>query len=163
MATALKNLSEYNKANIPKAKDMKFGIVVAEWNDEITFALRDGAIEALLDNGAEKDNVSVLHVPGSIELTKGALIMANDEPELDAIICIGCVIRGDTPHFDYVCQSVTHGITELNLNTYQPIIFGVLTTENLQQAKDRAGGKHGNKGVEAAITAIKMVSLRKNK
>lgn len=139
---------------------MRFAIVVSEWNPEITEALRDGALNTLLKYGVTKDDILVRHVPGTFELTLAAKWMA-ERCEFDAIICLGCVIRGETPHFDYVCQAVTQGITDLNVQLGIPFIFGVLTTDNQQQAIDRAGGKHGNKGDEAAITAIKMVALQR--
>lgn len=161
MATYLKNLSDYNKDSIPNAKDMRFAIVVSEWNDEITFSLANGAKDTLLKHGALEENIIVKTVPGSIELTHGAQLLAESGYNIDAFICLGCVIQGETKHFDYVCQSVTYGITELNLKYNKPFIFGVLTTNNLQQAKDRSGGKHGNKGDEAAVTAIKMIQLKK--
>lgn len=159
MATNLKNLSDYDIKSVPSAKNMKFGIVTAEWNEDITNALLEGAINTLLKHGAKEENILRKYVPGTVELTLGGQFMA-EYADLDAVICLGCVIQGETPHFDYVCQSVTHGITELNLEHNIPFIFGVLTTDNLQQAKDRAGGKHGNKGDEAAITAIKMAQLQ---
>lgn len=159
MATALKNLSDYDPSHVPSAKDMLFGIVVSEWNNEITGALLEGAYNTLLKHGALEENIMIKHVPGSFELTLGAQFFA-EYADLDAVICLGCVIQGETRHFDYICQSVTHGITELNLNYNIPFIFGMLTTDTLQQAKDRSGGKHGNKGDEAAITAIKMAALQ---
>ncbi len=160
MSTDLKNLSSYNAEKIPDASAMRFGIVVSEWNEAITNALLEGAVNTLCKHGAEDENIVLLHVPGSFELTFGSRVMAEKE-ELDAVICLGCIIRGETPHFDYISQGVTHGITELNLDYEIPFVFGVLTTDTLQQAQDRAGGKHGNKGDEAAITAIKMVHLNK--
>ncbi|MFC2152760.1 6,7-dimethyl-8-ribityllumazine synthase [Bacteroidota bacterium] len=160
MATNLKNLSDYDKKSVPSASKMLFGIIVAEWNTEITEALLNGAYETLLKHGAKEENILKKYVPGSVELTLGAQFMA-EYADLDAVICLGCVIQGETRHFDFVCQSVTHGITELNMNYNIPFIYGVLTTNNLQQAKDRAGGKHGNKGDEAAITAIRMAHLQK--
>ena len=160
MATSLKNLSSYDPDDVPSARQMKFGIVVAEWNHEITFALRDAAINTLLRQGALKKDIVVKQVPGSFELTLGAQWMAETE-EFDAVICLGCVIQGETRHFDFICQSVTQGITKLNLDYNIPVVFGVLTTNTFEQAKERAGGKHGNKGDEAAITAIKMASLKK--
>ena len=160
MATQFKNLSSYNENMIPNAAGMKFGIAVSEWNDKITYALRDGAVETLLKHGASSDDISVITVPGSFELTMGAQLLA--QKNLDAVICLGCVIQGETPHFDYICQGVSYGITELNIKYNLPVIFGVLTTNTMQQAEDRAGGKHGNKGDEAAITAIKMVQLKKD-
>ena len=158
MATDSTNLSWYDPENVPPADDMKFGIVVAEWNAEVTDALLDGAYKTLIKSGAVPENILVRRVPGSFELTLGAQFMA-EYTDVDAIICLGCVIQGETKHFDYICDSVTRGITELNLNYNMPVVFGVLTTLDQQQAIDRAGGKHGNKGDEAAITAIKMVAL----
>lgn len=158
MATSLKNLSEYDGTSIPSAKGMKFGIVVSEWNYEITGSMAEAAVETLLKQGTTEDDIIIKHVPGSYELTLGAQLIF-DYTDVNAIICIGCVIKGETPHFDYICQAVAHGITRVSLDNGIPVIFGVLTTNNLEQAKDRAGGKHGNKGVEAAVTAIKMVAL----
>lgn len=158
MATSLKNLSSYSPDDVPSAEKMKFGIVYSEWNDAITGALLRGAKETLIKYGARESNIVTIGVPGSFELTAGARLMAK-KTDVDAVICLGCVIQGDTPHFDYVCQGVTHGISQLNVKYGIPFIFGVLTTLNQQQAEDRAGGVHGNKGDEAAITAIKMVDL----
>jgi 6,7-dimethyl-8-ribityllumazine synthase len=138
---------------------MKIGVVVAEWNNEITFAMKEGAIQALREHGVNDCDIIVRHVPGSFELTAGAQMMA-DFCIVDAIICIGCVIRGETPHFDYICQGVSIGLTQVSVNTGIPVIFGVLTTNTLQQALDRSGGKYGNKGVEAAVAAIKMTALK---
>jgi 6,7-dimethyl-8-ribityllumazine synthase len=153
------NLSEYNEV-MPDAVNMRFGIVVSDWNQTITGALLDGTLKTLIKHGASKENIIVRHVPGSFELTIGGQFLAEYE-DLDAIICLGCVIRGETPHFNYICQGVTQGITQLNIEYNIPFIFGVLTTDNLQQAIDRSGGKHGNKGVEAAVTAIKMAALQR--
>ncbi|SMO39347.1 6,7-dimethyl-8-ribityllumazine synthase [Saccharicrinis carchari] len=158
MATNLKNLSDYNKSNVPSAANMKFGIVVSEWNEEITEALYQGAYNTLVLNGANPNNIIKKYVPGSFELTKGSKYMA-ECTDVDAVICLGCVIQGETPHFDFVCNGVTQGITQLNLDYNVPFIFGLLTTLDQQQALDRAGGKHGNKGDEAAVTAIKMVQM----
>ena len=157
MATV--NLSEYDFSKVPSAKSMRFGIVVSEWNFEVTGKLLEGAIGTLMKHGAEESDIIVKTVPGSFELTAGGNVMAK-KTKVDAVICIGCVIRGETPHFDYICQGVTAGITHLNVKYDIPFIYGVLTTENDQQAKDRSGGKHGNKGDEAAVTAIKMVALK---
>lgn len=154
-----RNLSENNTSQLPSAKAMKFGIVVSEWNDEITEALLKGTLETLLEQGTKEKNISVSYVPGSFELTLGAQLMA-EKKKFDAIICLGCVIQGETKHFDFICDAVANGITQLNIKYNLPVIFGVLTPSNWQQAKDRSGGKHGNKGVEAAITAIKMVELK---
>jgi len=160
MATIMKNLSDYDPDIIPSAAGMQIGIVVSEWNSGITGNLLQGSIDTLIRHHAEKDHIAITHVPGSFELTSGAKILA-DTGKFHGIICIGCIIRGETPHFDYICQSVTQGITLLNAQYQIPFIFGVLTVNNHQQAKDRAGGKYGNKGDEAAITAIKMISLQK--
>lgn len=160
MATHLKNLSDLSKEELPSASGFKFGIVVADWNNEITGKLEEGAFNALIAKGANKDDILINHVPGSIELTLGAQFMAEYQ-ELDAIISLGCVIQGETRHFDYVCDSVTQGITQLNIKYNIPFIYGVLTTGNLEQARDRASGKHGNKGEEAAGAAIRMAHLKK--
>ena len=158
---ATKDLSEYNPESVADASGMKFGIVVAEWNPEITMALAKGAIETLLKHGAPESNIKVKYVPGSFELPLGAQFFAEHD-NVDAIIILGCVIQGETRHFDFICQGVTQGIMDLNLKYDKPFIFGLLTTENQQQALDRSGGKHGNKGDEAAVTAIKMVYLKNN-
>ncbi|MCX6333765.1 MAG: 6,7-dimethyl-8-ribityllumazine synthase [Bacteroidia bacterium] len=158
MATA--NLSACNPKSVPDASEMKFGIVVSDWNLDITMALLDGAVKTLKKHGTAEGNIVVKHVPGSFELTLGAQFLAEYD-DLDGVICLGCVIQGETPHFTYICQSVTQGITQLNLEYNIPFIFGVLTTENHQQAIDRAGGKHGNKGDEAAVTVIKMAALQR--
>jgi 6,7-dimethyl-8-ribityllumazine synthase len=159
MATILKNLSAYDPAQVPPGKGRRVAIVVAEWNPEITFALRDGALATLRKHGVADEDISVVYVPGTFELTLGAL-KSGDNEDTDAVICLGCVIRGETPHFDFICQGVTYGLTELNISLGKPVIFGVLTTNDFQQAKERAGGKHGNKGDEAAITALKMMALK---
>lgn len=159
MATSLKNLSEYDFDAVPNAEGLSFGIVVSEWNNQITDALAQGAIDALIKHGVAEEDIVLKRVPGTFELSLGAQFMA-EYSEADAIICLGCVIRGETPHFDYICQGVTQGITSVNLEYNLPVIFGVLTTDNLEQAQERAGGKHGNKGTEAAITAIKMAVLQ---
>ena len=153
------NLSQYS--DVPDASGMKIGIVVAEWNSEITFAMKEGALQTLMDHGVKESDIILRHVPGSFELTTGTQLMA-EYTLVDAIIAIGCVIRGETPHFDYICQGVTSGLTQVSINFEIPVIFGVLTTNNLEQALERAGGKHGNKGIEAAVTAIKMVSLKRD-
>ncbi len=159
MSSVNKNLSVTEGSEIPNAKDFKFGVVYSEWNYEVTNALKEGAIKTLLANGAKQENILIKTVPGSFELTLGAQYLA-EFTEVDAIICLGCVIQGETRHFDFICDAVAKGITDLNIKYNQPFIFGVLTPDNQQQALDRAGGKHGNKGDEAAITAIKMLSLR---
>lgn len=156
---ATRDLSQYDFNSVPTAENMSFGIVVAEWNTEVTFALADGAVTTLKNHGAKDENISVKYVPGSFELPLGAQFFA-EYGNVDAIIILGCVIQGETRHFDYICEGVTQGIKDLNLKYNKPFIFGLLTTENQQQALDRAGGKHGNKGDEAAVTAIKMVHLK---
>lgn len=154
------DLSSYDPKEVPDASGMKFGIVSADWNRDVTGLLLEGAVQTLKEHGAKESNIVLKHVPGSFELTLGAQFLAEYD-DLDAVICLGCVIQGETPHFTYICQSVTQGITQLNLEYNIPFIFGVLTTNTKQQALDRAGGKHGNKGTEAAITAIKMAALQR--
>ena len=158
MATAYHNLSDYDSKSIPDASNMCFGIVEAEWNPEITVALHNGAVSTLEKHGALPENIHVKTVPGSFELIYGAHQMTM-RGEYDAIIILGSVIRGETPHFDYICQGVTYGIAKLNASSEIPIIYGLLTTENMEQAKDRSGGKLGNKGDECAIDAIKMAKF----
>lgn len=158
MATANKNLSEYDKATIPNAKNFRFGIVVSEWNTQITEGLFNGAIEALLDCGASRENIVRWNVPGSYELVFGSKKMIATQ-NVDAVIAIGSVIQGETKHFDFVCSATAQGIKDLNVITDTPVIFCVLTDNNMQQAIDRSGGIHGNKGSEAAIAAIKMAAL----
>ena len=158
MATAYHNLSDYDFNSVPSAENMKFGIVVSEWNSQITGALLNGAVSTLKKHGVKEDNILVKTVPGSFELTFGANQMI-ESTEVDAVIAIGCVIKGDTPHFDYVCMGVTQGITHLNVTGDIPVIYGLITTNTLEQAEDRSGGKLGNKGDECAITAIKMIDF----
>lgn len=158
---ATKNLSAYDIESVPSGKGYKFGIVVAEWNYEITGALAQGAIDTLKRHDVLDKNITVHHVPGTFELPLGGQFFA-EYSDVDAIIILGCVIQGETRHFDFICHGVTQGTTDLNLKYNKPFIFGVLTTENEQQALDRAGGKLGNKGDEAAVTAIKMVALKQN-
>jgi len=157
MASVYHNLSN-PLSEMPDASAMRIGIVVSEWNEAVTEKLLEGACNTLEKNGVKPENILVERVPGSFELNYGARIMA-ERLELNAVIVLGCVIRGDTPHFDYVCSAVTQGITELNLRYDIPFIFGVLTTTNLKQAEDRCGGIYGNKGDEAANTAIKMANF----
>ncbi len=159
MSSALKNLSDFSHTTVPSAKPFRFGIVVAEWNAEITSALLSGAIDSLIENGAEENNIEVFRVPGTFELTSGAILLA-ESSRFDAIITLGCVIQGETRHFDFICDAVANGVSNVSIKTQIPVIFGVLTTNNLEQAKDRSGGKHGNKGIEAGITAIKMAQMR---
>jgi len=155
-----RNLSISDNAGLPDATDLRIGIVVSDWNNDITHALLEGAVNTLLRHGVKPGEIIVKHVPGSFELTLGAQFIAEYE-DTDAVICLGCVIQGETPHFNYICQGVTQGITQLNLEYNIPFIFGVLTTDNHQQAADRAGGKLGNKGDEAAVTAIQMAALQR--
>jgi len=154
------DLSGYDPAAVPDAGKMRFGIVVADWNREVTNSLLEAAANTLKNHGATDNNIVIRHVPGSFELSLGAQFLAEYD-DLDAIICLGCIIQGETPHFTYICQGVTQGITQLNLEYNIPFIFGVLTTLNLEQALERAGGSHGNKGDEAAVTAIKMAALQR--
>jgi 6,7-dimethyl-8-ribityllumazine synthase len=156
---ATKDLSQYDINSVPSAANMRFGIVVAEWNPDVTMALATGAVETLIKHGATVENILLKHVPGSFELPLGAQFLA-EYGDVDAVILLGCVIQGETRHFDYICEGVTQGTKDLSLKYNKPFIFGLLTTLNQQQALDRAGGKHGNKGDEAAVTAIKMVHLK---
>jgi 6,7-dimethyl-8-ribityllumazine synthase len=158
---ATKDLSVYDVNTVPNAEYMRFGIVVAEWNPEVTFALARGAVQTLEKHGANKENINIKYVPGTFELPLGGQFFAELD-NVDAVILLGCVIQGETRHFDYICEGVTQGTKDLNLKYNKPFIFGVLTTANQQQALDRAGGKLGNKGDEAAVTAIKMVDLQRS-
>ena len=161
METKKTNLSDYNPETIPSGAGMKIGIVAAEWTPQITNALCEGAYSTLLANHVAETDITVIRVPGSFELPTGAATLLNSNNNYDAVICLGCVIQGETRHFDFICSAVSNGLTNLSLQDGRPVIFGVLTTNNMQQAIDRSGGKHGNKGVEAAVTAIKMVAMQK--
>jgi len=156
---ATRDLSAYDPKAVPNASEMRFGIVVSDWNSEITGALLSGATKTLSLHGVTAENIVVKHVPGTFELTLGGQWLAEYD-DLDGVICLGCVIQGETPHFTYICQGVTQGITQLNLDYNIPFIFGVLTTLTREQALQRAGGIHGNKGDEAAVTAIRMAALQ---
>ena len=158
MATSLKSLSAHSSKNVLDISDKTFGIIVSEWNEDVTEALYSGAYQTLIENGAKKENIIRKNVPGSFELTLAAQWLAQEE-SIDAVICLGCVIQGETKHFDFICDAVAHGITNVGLKYNKPVIFGVLTPNTQQQAMDRAGGKHGNKGDEAAITAVKMLGF----
>lgn len=158
MVTKKQNLSDID-TQLPSAANMKFGIVVAEWNSEVTEALLEGAVKTLRNAGCIDANIEIKYVPGAFELPLGAQFFV-EYTEVDAAIILGCVIQGDTRHFDFICQGVTQGVTQLQLQWNTPVIFGLLTVDNMQQALDRCGGKHGNKGDEAAATAIKMVKLQ---
>lgn len=156
MATKFHNLSEYDLNSVPSAQGMRFGIVVSEWNNNITGALLQGAYDTLTKHGAREEDITVMTVPGSFELVFGASQMVKSS-KMDAVIAIGCVVRGDTPHFDYICEGTTQGLASLNERFDVPVIYGLLTCNNMEQAQDRAGGTLGNKGDECAVTAIKMV------
>lgn len=158
MSSALKNLSEFSTKDLLNIANKRFAIVVSEWNTDVTNALYTGAYDTLLKYGATESNIKSVQVPGSFELSLGAQKMA-EKSEIDAVICLGCVIQGETRHFDFICQAVADGITNVSLKYNKPVIFGVLTPNTQEQAMDRAGGKHGNKGDEAAITAIKMLAI----
>lgn len=159
MATINHNLSDYDIKSVPNATGMKIGIVVAEWNENITGAMLEGAKQTLMRNGVFPEDINVLTVPGSFELVYGASQMV--KTGVDAVIAIGCVIRGETPHDRYICQGVTAGLAQLNAAQDVPVIYGLITTLDMQQAEDRAGGKLGNKGDECAVTAIKMVDFKR--
>ncbi len=161
MATDGNNLSEYDHAKVPDASHMHIGIVVAEWNHNITENLLKGAHQTLLKHGAIANNITIKRVPGAFELPLGAQFLL-EYSKMDAVICLGSVIQGDTKHFDFVCQGTADGIKDVALKYNKPVIFGVLTDNTKQQAIDRSGGKHGNKGDEAAVTAIKMVALQQS-
>lgn len=155
MASSLHNLSDYDPKKVPSASGMRFGIVVSEWNSKITGALLQGAVNTLIANGAQEEDIVIKTVPGSFELIYGASQFVKSGT-VDAVIAIGCVIRGDTPHFEYICQGATQGLANLNTDYDVPVIYGLLTCNNLEQAEDRCGGMLGNKGDECAVTAIKM-------
>ncbi|MDD4528864.1 MAG: 6,7-dimethyl-8-ribityllumazine synthase [Bacteroidales bacterium] len=158
MSTALKNLSSYNIDDVPSGENSIFGIVVSEWNSEITNSLLKGAVETLKLNNVEEKDIYIKFVPGCYELPFGASKLL-EKKKFDAVICLGCVIQGETRHFDFISDAVANGIMQVSLKKEIPVIFGVLTTNTLEQAIDRSGGKHGNKGIEAAIAALKMASL----
>jgi 6,7-dimethyl-8-ribityllumazine synthase len=158
MSTEHKNLSIFSTSNLPDISKKKFAIIVAEWNDHITEPLAKGAIDTIIKYGGDEKNIIKVYVPGSFELSYGSQVYAQ-KPEIDAVIAIGCVIQGETKHNDYINNAVANGLTQVALKYNKPVIFGVLTPNTNQQAVDRAGGKHGNKGDEAAITAIKMLGI----
>ena len=157
MATELHNLSDNVPTKVPSGKGRRIAVVYSEWNQEITYALRDGAINTLIANGTEEENIETFSVPGSFELIYGASRLVKSD-KYDAIIAIGCVIRGDTPHFDYICEGVTSGLSSLNVTGNTPVIFGLITTNILEQAQERSGGRLGNKGDECAVTALHMIA-----
>lgn len=159
MATANTNLSEYDISSIPSGADFKIGIVVSEWNDSITINLLKGAEETLLKHGVKKENIAIHFTPGSFELPLGAQFLL-EHKRLDGVITLGSVIQGETKHFDFVCNGVSLGIKDVSLKYNKPVIFGVLTDNNMQQAIDRSGGKHGNKGIECAVACLKMIDFQ---
>jgi 6,7-dimethyl-8-ribityllumazine synthase len=161
MATENRNLSEYNKEEIPNGADFKIGIVVSEWNDQITFGLLDGAKTALLENGVKEVNIDIRMVPGAFELPLGSQYFC-EQGVVDGVIAIGTVIQGETRHFDFVCDGATQGIMDVNLKYNTPVSFCLLTDLNIQQSIDRSGGKHGNKGIECAIACMKMIALKRS-
>jgi 6,7-dimethyl-8-ribityllumazine synthase len=161
MASSEKNLSDYSSRNVLDISKKKFALVIAEWNEEVTEALAKGAEETLLREGAQPENILRKYVPGSFELGLGAQYLAQF-PDIDAVICVGCIIQGETRHFDFISDAVANGLMNVGLKYNKPVVFGVLTPDTQAQALDRAGGKHGNKGDEAAITAIKMLGLRED-
>jgi 6,7-dimethyl-8-ribityllumazine synthase len=158
MSSADKNLSSYDESTLPSAEKLKFGIIVADWNKEITHALYEGCYDTLIKHGAKAENIHSLQVPGTFELPQGARIL-NKNRNVDATICIGCVIKGETSHNEYINMSVAQGLQNMAIATSKPFIFGVLTPNSMEQAIDRAGGQYGNKGVEAAVTALRMAGL----
>ena len=157
MATTNNNLSDFNKESLPNSSNMKIGIVVSQWNNIITDGLYNGTYTTLIDSGVSENNIEKIEVPGSFELIFGAKMLSRKS--VDAIICLGSLIKGETKHFEYVCYAVSNGIKDLNITLNIPVIFGVLTDNTMEQAVNRSGGKHGNKGIEAAVTAIKMAHL----
>ena len=155
------NLSDYDRSAVPDGSNYHIGIIAAEWNPEVTDALLQGAVDTLLEHGVKEENLIIRRVPGTFELSSAADIML-DSQYPDAVICIGCVIQGETRHFEFICQAVSQGITNVAIKHECPVIFSVLTTDTMQQALDRAGGRHGNKGVEGAITALKMLAFKES-
>ena len=161
MATVDRNLSEYNKDLIPDGSEFKIGIVISEWNSQITENLAKGAIDTLITNQVKNDNINIRYVPGTFELPLGAQYLC-EYLDLDGVVAIGTVIQGETKHFDYVCEGATKGLTDVNLKYNIPVSFCVLTDNNIKQSIERSGGKHGNKGVECAVACLKMIALKKD-
>lgn len=159
MSSQHKNLSDFSHIQVASAAGRRFGIVVSQWNAVITGKLLDGVLPTLEKFGVSEQDIQVIQVPGSYELISGADLLLKQQPHLDAVICLGCVIQGETRHFDFICDAVANGLANVGLKYSKPVIFGVLTTDNMEQALERAGGKHGNKGEEAAITAIQMAAF----
>lgn len=162
MTEKKKNLSEFTPFNLTSVEKIRIGIVVSEWNGHITDSLLEGAQEALTEQGIIPENVVVMHVPGSFELPSAASMMLSSMPQIDAVICLGCIIQGETRHFEFIAQAVAQGIVNVSLKHDKPVLFGVLTCDTMQQAENRAGGKYGNKGVEAAISCLKMIAFQSN-
>ncbi len=160
MATSLTNLSSFDRSTLPEAFSMRIGVVVSEWNGEITQNLLKGCKEALQEAGLPENNLTIINVPGAFELPIGAQVLL-ESSSYDAIICLGCVIRGETSHFDFVCAGCANGIQNVSLKYGKPVIFGVLTDDTIEQSKARSGGQHGNKGVEAAVSALKMAQVQR--
>lgn len=158
MSTNHSNLSDYDMASVPSGDNLTVGLVVSEWNEDITESLYSGAYDTLVERGVLSNNIKRINVPGSFELVYGSKKMI--QSNVDVVIAIGCVIKGETEHFNYICHSVSNGIIDLNINFNTPVVFCVLTDNNKQQSVDRSGGKHGNKGVEAAITALKLSAIK---
>lgn len=162
MATKDNNLSEYKEDNIPNGADFLIGIVVSEWNDDITSNLLKGAHQTLINHNVKPENIIIKHVPGTFELPLGAQLLLESNETIDGVITIGCVIQGETKHFDFVCEGATKGIMDVQLEYNTPVSFCVLTDNNKQQSIDRSGGKHGNKGVECAVSLLKMIGLQED-
>ena len=158
MASEQHNLSSFDNAQVPSGKGRKFAVLVSEWNSDVTEALCQGCVDTLKAHGVAEEDIEVVHVPGSYELIYASAVKIKT---CDAVVAIGCVIRGDTPHFDYICEGVTEGIARLNCQGTTPVIFGLLTCNTQQQALDRAGGRLGNKGSECAVAALKMADIVK--
>ena len=158
MATFSVNLSEFDSNSIPDGSSYKISLVVSEWNESITNSLKQAAFDTLVSSKVNPKNIKIIYVPGSFELIYGAKLAQEKNP--NAVIVIGSIIKGETKHFDFICEAVTKGIKDLNIQNKVPVIFCVLTDNNLKQAQDRSGGKYGNKGVESAIAALKMAQLR---
>lgn len=161
MATASHNLSNYDPTSVPSGAGLRFGVIVSEWNFAITDALRQGAIQTLLKHDVKAEDIVQVWVPGSFELPAGAQFLL-EQQRLDGVICLGSIVRGETPHFDYVCQGTTQGIMDVGLKFSLPVIFGVLTDDTIEQARDRSGGRHGNKGIDCAVAVLKMAAIKRS-
>ena len=162
MATTSHNLSDHDPTSVPSGAGLRFGLIISEWNREITDALRQGAIGTLVRYGVKQHDIVQVWVPGSFELPAGAQFLL-EKQRLDGVICLGSIVRGETPHFEYVCQGTTQGIMDVGLKFSLPVIFGVLTDENMDQARARSGGEHGNKGIDCAVALLKMAAIRSDR